>query len=240
MSEHTAPRDFGFGEDEVMLRDLARKMLSDRLPADRLRGLVAEAPEPIYDNGEPAPWDEDLWAEIVELGWTGLAIGEAEGGSDVSLVGVASIVEEAGRSALPSPLIPTLCVSFVLRAAGGGVASRLMKRIASGAAATLAITDDRGGWAPEDAPLTAVADGDAVILNGAARFVQDAFKTEMLIASAKLGDDIVLCAIERGAAGLTLTADHIHDLTRDQASAHFKDVRIDASAISAPRSNPWI
>ena len=62
MSEtKSVPRDFGFGEDEAMLRDMARKMLDDRLPMEKLRPLVAEAPEPIYDEGQRAPWDEALW-----------------------------------------------------------------------------------------------------------------------------------------------------------------------------------
>ena len=227
----TVPKNFGFGEDEAMLRDVARKMLDDRLPMTRLRELVAEAPEPIYDGGQRPAWDEALWSEIVELGWTGLAIGEDEGGADISLVGIVGMVEEAGRHALPSPFVPTLSASLVLRAAGGAVASRIMTEIAGGTAATLAITNDRGSWEPEDAPLTASVDGDGLILNGTARFVQDAFKARVLIASAQLGEEIVLFAIGTDADGLALEQDHIHDLTRDQASVHFKDVRVGGDAI---------
>jgi alkylation response protein AidB-like acyl-CoA dehydrogenase len=227
----SAPRDFGFGEDEAMLRDMARKMLGERLPMERLRTLVAAAPEPVYDKGERAPWDAQLWAEIVELGWTGLAVSEADGGSNISLVGIAGIVEEVGRHALPSPLISTLMASLMLRAAGGEAASQLLKRIAGGATASLAITNDRGSWEPEDAPLIAIEEADALVLNGTARFVQDAFKADIFIASARLGDALVLCAMEKGADGLSLQADHIHDLTRDQASVHFNGVRVAAGFI---------
>ncbi|MEO0551503.1 MAG: acyl-CoA dehydrogenase family protein [Pseudomonadota bacterium] len=227
----TAPRDFGFGEDESMLRDVARKMLDDRLPMEKLRTLVAESPEQIYDAGEPTPWDDKLWAEIVELGWTGLAISEAEGGSDISLVGIAGMIEEVGRHALPSPLIPTLCATMLVRTAGGDVAAQVMSRIAGGETASLAVTDERGSWEPEDVPLIATQDGDYLLLNGTARFVQDAMKADLFIASATLGDSIVLFAVDKDAAGLELEPDHIHDLSRDQASAHFNGVRIEASAI---------
>lgn len=227
----SAPRGFGFGDDEAMLRDMARKMLDERLPLERLRTLVAAAPEPVYDAGERAPWDKALWDEIVELGWTGLAIDEADGGSGVSLVGIAGMIEEAGRHALPSPLIATLSASLVLRAAGTAPARALMARIAGGAAASLAITNERGSWVPSDAPLTAREEGGTIILNGTARFVQDGFKADILIASARLGDTIPLCAVEPGAAGVMLEADHIHDLTRDQASVHFDGVRVGADAI---------
>jgi alkylation response protein AidB-like acyl-CoA dehydrogenase len=227
----SAPRDFGFGEDEAMLRDMARKMLGERLPMERLRTLVAAAPEPIYDKGERAPWDKQLWAEIVALGWTGLAVGEAEGGSNISLAGIAGIVEEVGRHALPSPLISTLMASLVLRTTGGDVASQILTRIAGGTTASLAITNDRGSWEPEEAPLIALEEAGALVLHGTARFVQDAFKADIFIASAKLGDALILCAVEKGAEGLSLQADHIHDLTRDQASVHFNGVRVAAGSI---------
>lgn len=227
----SAPRDFGFGEDEAMLRDMARKMLDDRLPLEKLRTLVAAAPEPIYDEGQRASWDKDLWAEIVELGWTGLAASEDEGGSGISLVGIAGMVEEVGRHALPSPLVPTLMASLVLRATRGNVASRLLRQIADGSAASLAITGDRGSWEPGDAPLVASAEGEDLILHGTARFVQDAFKADLLIASAQLGGSLVLVGVDRDAKGLTLEADHIHDLTRDQASVHFDGVRLGPEAI---------
>ena len=231
-STQKAPRDFGFGEDESMMRDIARKLLDDRLPMERLRSLVAESPAPIYDEGERAPWDKQLWSEIVELGWTGLAISEEDGGANVSLVGIVGMIEEVGRHALPSPLIPTLSASLVLRAAGGEVAKRIMTRIAGGTAtASLTITNERGSWAPEDAPLVATEDGAGIIIHGTASFVQDAFKADLLIASAQIGEKIVLCAIETDTEGVTLEADHIHDLTRDQARVHFEGVRVASNSV---------
>ena len=229
----SAPRDFGFGEDEALLRDLARKFLDERMPVETLRRLVAEAPEPVYEEGQRPRWDEGLWKEIVELGWTGLAVGEEEGGAAISLAGIAGLVEEVGRHALPSPLIPTLCATLVLREAGGEVAKRLMARIAQGATASLAITNERGSWDPADAPLRAREEGGDLLLDGSACFVQDAFKADFLLASAVLGDELVLCAVDVNRAGLTLAADHIYDLTRDQATVHFEGVRVSPDALVA-------
>jgi alkylation response protein AidB-like acyl-CoA dehydrogenase len=107
-----------------------------------------------------------------------------------------------------------------------------MARIAGeGATASLAVTDVSGSWDPQDAPLTAVADGDTLRLTGTAFFVQDAFKVGTLIASARMGDKLVLCAVPTDAEGLTLEQDHIHDLTRDQATVHFEGMHIGADAI---------
>ena len=229
--QKVAPRDFGFGEDETLLRDLAHKFLDEKLPVETLRKLVAESPEPVYDQGQRTQWDEGIWKEIVELGWTGLAVAEEEGGAAFSMAGIAGLVEEVGRHALPSPLVATLNATLVLRAAGGDAAVALLARIAQGTTASLAITNARGSWEPEDAALEASADGDDLLLSGEAHFVQDGLKADLLIASAKLGDDVVLCAVDTGAAGLSLEPDHIHDLTRDQATARFSQVRVSAGEV---------
>ncbi len=235
---NAAPRDFGFGEDETMLRDLARKLLDERMPVESLRRLVAEAPEPIYEEGQLPRWDEALWKEIVELGWTGLAVGEEEGGAAVSLAGIAGLVEEVGRHALPSPLVPTLAASLVLREAGGEVAKALLARIAQGATATLAITGERGQWDPDEPALSAREEAGELVLDGHACFVQDASKAELLVVTARRGDDVVLCAVEPGAPGLELQADHIHDLTRDQATLRFEGVRVGPDAIVSRSALP--
>lgn len=225
------PKDFGFGDDEAMLRDLARRFLDEKMPVHALRRLVAGGPEPVYDEGQRSPWDEGLWNEIVALGWSGLAVSAADGGSEVSMAGIAGVVEEVGRHALASPLVSTLSATLVLRASAGDVAKRCMARIAAGAAASLAITNERGSWDPADAPLVAREEGGALVLDGTAFFVQDAFKADLLLATARWEGGLALCAVERVTDGLRLEADHIYDLTRDQATAHFDHVRIEEGAI---------
>ncbi|WP_293660166.1 acyl-CoA dehydrogenase family protein [Rhodoferax sp. OV413] len=232
LEQKSAPKDFGFGEDEAMMRDAVRKFLSEKLSTYTLSRLVAKAPEPVYDHGGRAPWDAELWSDIVALGWSGLAVNEEAGGADISMVGIAGIAEELGRAALPSPLIPTLSASLLLRHAGGDVAKRMMALIAGeSATASLALTNADGSWEPADAPLTARQDGQDLLLSGSAHFVQDAFKVQFLVASARLDDKVVLCAVQVDAPGLTLEQDHIHDLTRDQATVHFNEVRVGVDAI---------
>ena len=50
--DRRAPRDFGFGPDEEMLRDLARKFLDEQLPVEKLRVLVAADPSRVYEQGQ--------------------------------------------------------------------------------------------------------------------------------------------------------------------------------------------
>ena len=227
----TRVKDFGFGADEELLRDVARKFLAESLPVEKLRRLVAVDPEAAYERGERPPWDEGLWKQIVELGWPGLAVPEEAGGAGFKRVGIAALVEQVGRHALPSPLIATLNATFALRAARGEAARAWLARIADGLAASLAITNADGSWEPEDCGVTAQDAPDGLVLSGRAHFVQDAFKADVFVTTARRGSEILLCLVPSDAAGLSLHQDHIHDLTRDQATLHFDGVRVPAEHV---------
>ena len=100
------PDKFGFGEEAALLKESARKFFNDKFPADRLHGLVATDPSP--ERLPECAWDPDLWRQMVELGWSMLAVPESAGGLDMPLVAVTGLVEEGGRAAFPCPLAGTL------------------------------------------------------------------------------------------------------------------------------------
>jgi len=224
-------KDFGFGPDEQLVRDQARKFLRENFGIDRLRKLVAADHHDAYESAvQPAPYDTTLWQQMVELGWTGLAVPEEAGGVGMKMIAVATLVEEVGRVALPSPLVATLAATMVLRAAG---ATSWLEQIAAGEAATLAITNSDGSWEPTDTAVTARPDGSGVVLDGTAAFVQDARKASFFVVSASGPGGVGLYAVPAHAPGLTITPDRIVDLTRDQATLELKGVRVDAAGVLA-------
>ncbi len=229
MSE-SMPKDYGFGSDEEMLRDLAGKLLDDEMPIEKLRQLVAADPATTYESGQLPGWDQALWKQCVELGWTGLAVPEEAGGVGVKMVGIAALVEEVGKHCLPSPLVATLNATYVLREAGSDEAITWLGRVADGTTATLAITDSTGAWEAERTDVAA-AGNDAVTLTGTTYFVQDAFKAEIFLVSAKRGQEVLLCAVRSDAQGVEIRQDHIHDLTRDQATVAFHEVSVAAEDV---------
>lgn len=233
MTTTPIPRDFGFGEFEAELRDLARRFLSEQFPITRLRELVALDHEAVYGRGEPAGWDSDMWTQIVDMGWSALAVPERAGGTPISLAGLAGLVEEVGFHALPSPLVSTISATLALKACDPARAEPWLRSIAEGASATLATTDAAGSWRPEHCSITATADSDdsARQLTGSAAFVQDAAKAQLFVVLCRSGDDHLLAVVDRDAPGVTITADHIHDLTRDQATVHFDSTPIGVAAI---------
>jgi len=225
------PKDFGFGSEEEMLRDLAKKLLDEEMPIEKMRRLVAAEPETTYEKGERPGWDEALWKHCIELGWTGLAVPESAGGVGVKMVGIVGLVEEVGRHGLASPLVATLTATFALRAAGTDAAGTWLARIADGKSASLAMTDETGAWEPGATSVEARASGDDLRLGGRAHFVQDAFKADFFVVSARRGNENLLCVVPVDAKGLEVSQDHIHDLTRDQATLRFDDVLVPADDI---------
>jgi alkylation response protein AidB-like acyl-CoA dehydrogenase len=185
----------------------------------------------------PAAWDERLWQQMVELGWSGLAVPEAAGGAGMKMVAVAALAEEVGRVALVSPLVTTVYATCVLREAHGAGAPACLQRIARGAAAALAITNADGSWEPDDTDVTATATDGGVELSGTACFVQDARKVSFFVVSARGAEGVGLFAVDADAPGVSILPDHVVDLTRDQARVALQGVRIPAERIVAPPSS---
>ena len=221
------PRNFGFGEEEQMLRDAARKFFQTNFPTDRLHRLVAGNPEP--DRSPECLWDRDLWAQLTELGWTSLAVPARAGGIGMSCVAVAALVEEAGRAAFPSPLVATIHATFLLDACATAAADATLAEIGAGATATLAITNQRGAW-NDEVPEVQEHEGR---LDGSAFYVQDAAKADLLVVRARSEEGCGLYLVRAGATGVTITADSIVDLTRDQAHIRFYKVSVE-KVLAAP------
>jgi alkylation response protein AidB-like acyl-CoA dehydrogenase len=225
------PKDFGFGADEVMLRDSVRRFLDENCPVDKLRKTVAASHQEAYESPvPPAPYDEKLWKEMVGLGWTALAVPERAGGAGMKMVAVAALAEEMGRHAAPSPLIATLNATFALREANTKEADAWLEKIAGGESATLAITNAAGSWDFEETDVSAKAQGDGAVLDGVASFVQDARKVSFFVVSARSKEGVGMYVVPADTPGVTIRPDRIVDLTRDQAS-------VELSGVTVPKAN---
>jgi alkylation response protein AidB-like acyl-CoA dehydrogenase len=228
------PKDFGFGEEETMLRDSARKLMKDAADVTALRRMLAKSHLEAYETlPQPVAFDEKLWRQMVELGWTSVAVPEAAGGLGMKMVAVAALAEEVGRACLPSPLVSTLLATLVLRECRGDGARPALERIAAGEPATLAITNQAGSWDFRDSDVRARREGRGYLLDGSAWFVQDARKSSLLVCSARTEEGIALVVVSADAPGVTIQPDQIVDLTRDQARVVFEQVEVGAGQVAA-------
>src|SRR5918992_4179436 len=97
----------GISEDHRALHDPARRWVEHRCPPAAVRRAL-EAPH------ERPPF----WTELAELGWLGLHVDEAFGGSGGGLGELAVVLEELGRACAPGPFLPTVLTSAVIDRAG--------------------------------------------------------------------------------------------------------------------------
>jgi alkylation response protein AidB-like acyl-CoA dehydrogenase len=74
---------------------------------------------------------------------------------------------------------------------------------------------------------------DGAFLEGSVPYVQDARKAEFFVVAARETAGVGLYAVPADAPGVKIRPDRVVDLTRDQATLAFSDVRIDKSAIIA-------
>jgi alkylation response protein AidB-like acyl-CoA dehydrogenase len=116
--------DFGLSEDQREIQRTARELLSERARAERVR-----------EHAEGGRFDEDLWAQLCELGWPGIAVAERYGGQGLGLVELSILCEELGAVVAPVPLLGTVMAACVIEAAGSeGQRERWLPGLASGAA----------------------------------------------------------------------------------------------------------
>ncbi len=211
-------KDFGFGEEEQMLRNSARKLFEEYLPTEKLHKLVASQPENITQP--QCMWDKTLWKKMVDLGWTMALLPERVGGLGMSFAAAVGLAEEVGRAACPSPLLATLTAGCVLDACDTREADEALMRIAKGSSATLALANNRGSWEMLESQITE----ENGLLNGSAWYVQDAQKADFILVKARSESGINLFLVECESEGLRVVADNIADLTRDQAHIELNNV----------------
>lgn len=105
--------DFSFSEEQEMLREQARSVLSQRLPHERIVELSES------DSG----WDENVWKEIAGLGWTGLSLAERQGGAGMGFLDEAVLFEETGYGLFVGPFFATVGLALPALAADDELAA---------------------------------------------------------------------------------------------------------------------
>ena len=84
------------------------------------RSLLAERakPERVRDNAEARTTDRELWQELCELGWPGIAVSEEYGGGALGRIELSILCEELGRAVAPVPFLPSTMASTLIEHAG--------------------------------------------------------------------------------------------------------------------------
>ena len=95
-------------EDHQALGATVADLADKRQLLEANRSLLEASEESL-----PAAWDE-----IAKLGWLGLHVPEAYGGSGFGLEELVVVVEELARKVAPGPFVPTVIASAAISASG--------------------------------------------------------------------------------------------------------------------------
>jgi alkylation response protein AidB-like acyl-CoA dehydrogenase len=113
-------------EEQSMLRDAARTWTQEKSPVSAFRKM--------RDSGAPLGYDPAAFAEMAEMGWTGVIIPEEYGGSDFGYLSLGLVLEETGRTLTASPLLSTALAAASALILGGSAAQKeaWLPKIAAG------------------------------------------------------------------------------------------------------------
>lgn len=103
---------FALSDDQVAFRDAVRELLAKEATPAVVRAAWS-APEGELDRG--------VWDSLDAMGVLGLLVPEADGGLGLDETFLVPILEEAGRVALPHPLVETAMVAAPLLGVGTGM-----------------------------------------------------------------------------------------------------------------------
>ncbi len=165
--------NFGFTQEQEMLRDQVRRFMTEACPMTTVRELTAN----------DAPFAERLWDQIAKLGWLGLTVPEQYGGIGLKWVDLALVLEETARGLSPLPILSqALASAAVLRVGSDEQRSNWLPALASGETrATLALYDEPNWFDPKAVTLIGTTVDGGIELNGRKPFVADAMSSKQLL-----------------------------------------------------------
>ena len=231
--------DLALNEEQLMLRDSARRYLAEVCPRDTMIE--------IQDSEEG--YSAEIWQAMAEMGWMGLTIPEKHGGMPGPLLNTATLLHEMGRANLPSPFFDTavLCPLILLAGASEAQREELLPAIVNGEKIlTLAFTELDHGWTADKVQMPAVRRGGRYRLDGAKFFIPWANIADQILVLARTSESddpeegLTLFLVDSGSEGLSC---RVH--TGLLVSAHkfceltFDGVEVDRANVIGEIGGAW-
>ena len=229
--------NFGFSEEQELLRSTARKFFDNECSSTVVRTLM----------DTPEGMTPELWAKLGEQGWLGLIYPEAYDGMGLGLVDLVVLMEEMGRTVVPGPYFSTVLLGglAILEAGSEAQKKEWLPRVATGGKrVTLAWTEPSAMIGPEGVTLPAAEKSGTFTLSGTKLFVPDAHTADAIVVAArtrmgKSEDGVSLFLLPAGAMGLEVKLLPTMDQTRKLCEVTFKDVVVGADTLLGAVGAGW-
>ena len=217
-------------EEQSLLRDSARGLISDKAPVSHLRQL--------RDNKDATGFSRDVWRAFVEMGFSGLLVPEQFGGSGLGCVEAGVVMEEIGRTLMPSPFLSTavLAASALSRSGSDAQKSHYLPKISDGSLLAALAIDEGAKHRPLQTKMHAVRSGNGFKLAGDKAFVVDGHTADLLIVAARTAgaagepNGLTLFLVDAKAKGIATERTAMVD-SHNAARIVFDNVEVNADGV---------
>jgi alkylation response protein AidB-like acyl-CoA dehydrogenase len=217
-------------EEQSMLRDSARGLISEHAPVSHLRQL--------RDSGDATGFSRELWKTFAEMGFAGLLVPEDFGGSGLGCVEAGIVMEEIGRTLMPSPFLSTAVLAASALSRGGSAAQKSLHlpKISDGSLLAALAIDEGAKHRPLQISLEAKRSGNGFRLNGAKAFVVDGHTADLLIVAGRSAgiagerDGLTLFLVDPKSRGIATERTAMVD-SHNAARIVFDNVEVDADSV---------
>lgn len=212
-------------EEEQLLRSTAARFVDSEFPRSAVRELLDTA------SGAPDGYNR----QIGGLGWLSLLVPESgEGGiAEQGVTFSAIVAEERGRGLQPGAFIPAnVVIGALCRSGSHEQQETVLPALAAGEQTAAWVVTDVGGTFAPDSALTAGADGDGVVVSGAA-LVQDGSLADWFLLTAGGPEGTTQALVPRSAA-TTIEPRESLDVTLRFSLVRFDNVAVPGTSLVGP------
>jgi len=226
--------NLALSEEQEMLKKMASDFLTDNFPKKTVKAL----------EESELGYSPELWKQMADLGWMGLALPDKYGGAGMGFLDLAVLVEEMGRACLPGPYFSTVILAGLTIADAGSEEQQqqYLPGIASGADIwTLALAEPNGRYDAPGVEVKATAGQGGYVINGTKLFVPDANVAGHMLVAARTGskpEEVTVFIVDAKTAGIKVSV--VPTIANDKlCEVVFKDVKVPADAILGGLNQGW-
>lgn len=213
-----------YNEEQQQLDDSAREFLTARSPVAQQRRL--------RDDKVAEGFDSAIWHQMLELGWGGIDLPEADGGLEFGFQGFAPVFNHLGRNLSAAPLLSSvvLCAELISQLGNSEQRDGWLPGLIEGQQRLALASHNNDRFRPENLAVSASANGTDYILDGADLWVPDGNQTKTLLVAARLScGEAALFLVPADSTGVSSEALQLLD-SRNHARVSLNHVRVPATA----------
>jgi alkylation response protein AidB-like acyl-CoA dehydrogenase len=177
--------------EQQELKDAVRRFCQEQITPERLAAWAQE----------PQGVDQVFWREVAELGWFGLGLPAACGGSGLGLVEVACLLEECGRGLVPRRVINAIRGGLMLTRFDAGTS--YLSAVARGECIVTLACHEPNVSEPAAYRTHVALSGDTPTLTGEKWYVSEGAGADLHVVAARENDGVSLVLVESRAAACT-------------------------------------